>query len=88
MTIPTTDSTAFAGAQRELERQLDERLAVLEELSPFALPSIDPVAFQTAAPADRRGHLRTLHAVRRADRAGAARGAPVRGRLHRMSEPC
>ncbi|MDW4574003.1 TraR/DksA C4-type zinc finger protein [Microbacterium sp. M3] len=49
MTIPTTDSAAFAGAQRELERQLDERLAVLEELSPFALPSIDPVAFQTAA---------------------------------------
>lgn len=48
MTIPTTDSAALAGVRRELEQQLEERLAVLQELRPFALPSIDPIAFQTA----------------------------------------
>lgn len=48
MTIHTSESAALAGAQRELEQQLDERLAVLQELGPFALPSVDPVAFQTA----------------------------------------
>lgn len=49
MKIPTTDSIALGGVQRELERQLEERLAVLEELQPFALPSVDPVAYQTSA---------------------------------------
>jgi len=44
-----TESTPLAGVQRELERQLEERLAVLQELEPFALPSVDPVAYQTAA---------------------------------------
>lgn len=48
MTIPTTDSAALAGMRRELEQQLEERLAVLQELGPLALPSVDPVAFQTA----------------------------------------
>lgn len=49
MTMETTDSVALDGVQRELERQLEERLAVLQELEPFALPSVDPVAYQTAA---------------------------------------
>jgi DnaK suppressor protein len=45
----TTDSVPVADLQRELERQLEERLAVLAELEPLALPSVDPVAYQTAA---------------------------------------
>ena len=45
----TTDSVPVADLQRELERQLEERLAVLAELEPVALPSVDPVAYQTAA---------------------------------------
>jgi hypothetical protein len=49
MKIPTTDSIALGGVQRELERQLEERLAVLQELEPFAIPSVDPVAYQTSA---------------------------------------
>lgn len=49
MTTETTESSPLAGMQRDLEWQLEERLAVLQELEPFALPSIDPVAYQTAA---------------------------------------
>lgn len=49
MTHPAIGAAALAAAQRELERQLEERLAVLQELAPFALPSIDPVAYQSAA---------------------------------------
>lgn len=49
MTIEATDSAALVRVQRQLERELDERLAVLQELAPFALPSVDPVAFQSAA---------------------------------------
>ncbi|WP_194397586.1 TraR/DksA family transcriptional regulator [Microbacterium atlanticum] len=49
MTIDTTASAPLAGAQHELERQLEERLSALQEIEPFALPSIDPVAYQTAA---------------------------------------
>ena len=49
MSIETTESIPLAGVQRELERQLEERLAVLQELEPFALPSVDPVAYQSAA---------------------------------------
>lgn len=45
----TADSVPVADLQRELERQLEERLAVLAELEPLALPSVDPVAYQTAA---------------------------------------
>jgi len=45
----TTDAAALAGVQRDLERQLEERLAGIQELVPFALPSVDPVAYQTAA---------------------------------------
>lgn len=48
MTDHVIDSAALAGIRRDLEQQLEERLAVLQELSPFALPSVDPVAFQTA----------------------------------------
>lgn len=49
MTIDTTQSTSAADVQRELERQLEERLAALQEIEPFAAPSVDPVAYQTAA---------------------------------------
>ncbi|WP_374977178.1 TraR/DksA family transcriptional regulator [Microbacterium trichothecenolyticum] len=49
MPIETTEPVPLTGVQRELERQLEERLAVLQELEPFALPSVDPVAFQSAA---------------------------------------
>lgn len=49
MTVETTESIPLAGVQRELERQLEERLSVLQEIEPFALPSIDPVAYQAAA---------------------------------------
>ncbi|MBD3942665.1 TraR/DksA C4-type zinc finger protein [Microbacterium sp. NEAU-LLC] len=49
MPSPTVDTVALADAQRELERQLEERLAVIQELAPFALPSVDPVTCQTAA---------------------------------------
>lgn len=49
MITDTPDPAALADAQRELERQLEERLAVLQELEPFAVPSVDPVAYQTAA---------------------------------------
>jgi RNA polymerase-binding transcription factor DksA len=49
MTIEATGSAALADVQRHLERELDERLAVLQDLAPYALPSVDPVAFQTAA---------------------------------------
>lgn len=49
MSIEATESVPLAGLQRELERQLEERLAVLAELEPLALPSVDPVAYQTAA---------------------------------------
>lgn len=48
MTTRTSDSADLAGTRRELEQQLEERLAVLHELGPFALPSVDPVAFQSA----------------------------------------
>jgi DnaK suppressor protein len=49
MSIETTESIPLAGVQRELERQLEERLTALQQIEPFALPSIDPVAYQTAA---------------------------------------
>lgn len=49
MTTPAIDTTALAVLQRELEHQLEDRLAALQELAPFALPSVDPVAYQTAA---------------------------------------
>lgn len=49
MTTPATEAVALAGAQRELERQLEERLAALQELAPFALPNVDPVAHRAMA---------------------------------------
>ena len=35
--------------RQQLEQQLQERLDILAELAPRAVPSIDPVAYQTAA---------------------------------------
>ena len=49
MTIEAIRPDVLAGVQRDLEQQLEELLAVLQELQPFALPSVDPVAYQTAA---------------------------------------
>lgn len=49
MSIEVTESVPVAGLQRELERQLEERLALIQELAPFALPSVDPVAYQATA---------------------------------------
>jgi DnaK suppressor protein len=49
MTTSTPPSLALADVQRALERQLEERLAILQALQPYALPTVDPVAFQTAA---------------------------------------
>lgn len=48
MTIET-ESTRAAEVQRELERQLEERLSAVQEIEPFASPSIDPVVYQTVA---------------------------------------
>jgi RNA polymerase-binding transcription factor DksA len=48
MTIETTESSG-PEAQRALERQLEERLAALQEIEPFAVPTVDPVAYQAAA---------------------------------------
>lgn len=39
---------AIDTARQELERQLHERLNILAGLAPRALPSVDPVAYQTA----------------------------------------
>ena len=41
---PNVDTT-----RQLLEQQLEERLDILAELAPRALPSVDPVAYQTAA---------------------------------------
>ena len=35
--------------RQQLEQQLEERLDILAELAPRALPSVDPVAYQTVA---------------------------------------
>ena len=35
--------------RRQLEKKLEERLDLLAELAPRALPSVDPVAYQTVA---------------------------------------
>lgn len=49
MTTPAIDTSTLAGLQRELEGQLEDRLAALQELAPLAVPSVDPVTYQTAA---------------------------------------
>ena len=49
MTIEITESTPFAEVQRELERQLEERLTAIQENELSAPPSVDPVAHQTVA---------------------------------------
>lgn len=35
--------------RKQLEQRLEERLTLLQDLEPRALPTIDPVAYQTAA---------------------------------------
>lgn len=48
MPAETTESVDLAGIQRTLERQLEERLTTLQDLEPFAIPSVDAVAYQSA----------------------------------------
>ncbi|GAB3602525.1 TraR/DksA family transcriptional regulator [Microbacterium aureliae] len=48
MSITTPDTDSLAQVQRSLERQLEERLAAAEALKPYALPAVDPIAYQTA----------------------------------------
>lgn len=47
-TSPTVQDSDVDAIRRQLEQQLQERLDILSELAPHALPSIDPVAYQTA----------------------------------------
>ncbi|EZP28378.1 DnaK suppressor protein [Microbacterium oleivorans] len=49
-----------------LEESLTERLAIIEELAPHALPSIDPMAYQTLA-ANRRAVDEITNALNRID---------------------
>ena len=87
--------------RQQLEQQLEERLDLLAELAPRALPSVDPVAYQTVASTRmvveqitaalnrlRCRHLRPLHPLRRPDRSRTTRSPALRCRLHRMSKPC
>ncbi|WP_223627300.1 TraR/DksA family transcriptional regulator [Microbacterium sp. EST19A] len=46
-TLPETPDTA--DIRKQLEQRLEERLTLLQDLEPRALPTIDPVAYQTAA---------------------------------------
>lgn len=50
-TIPVipVDTPEIANIRTQLEQRLQERQALLNELEPRALPTIDPVAYQTAA---------------------------------------
>ncbi|CAH0145018.1 RNA polymerase-binding transcription factor DksA [Microbacterium sp. Bi98] len=53
MTTHTTPEIAVttpdtAAIQKHLEQRLEERLTLLQDLEPRALPTIDPVAYQTA----------------------------------------
>ncbi|MCB8043191.1 TraR/DksA family transcriptional regulator [Microbacterium oxydans] len=45
----TATTPGTADIQKQLEQRLEERLALLRDLEPRALPTIDPVAYQTAA---------------------------------------
>ncbi|CAL4858721.1 TraR/DksA C4-type zinc finger protein [Microbacterium sp. MM2322] len=65
----TTDSPVVidTGPFRALlEESLTERLAIIEELTPRALPSIDPMAYQTLA-ANRRAVEEITRALNRID---------------------
>jgi DnaK suppressor protein len=44
--VTTADT---ADIRKQLEQRLEERLTLLQDLEPRALPTIDPVAYQTAA---------------------------------------
>lgn len=48
-TSPTVQALTLDTVRQQLERLLQERLDILAELAPRALPSVDPVAYQTAA---------------------------------------
>nr|WP_201468859.1 TraR/DksA family transcriptional regulator [Microbacterium hydrocarbonoxydans] len=50
-TVPAipVDTPDTAAVRAQLQRRLQERQALLNELEPRALPTIDPVAYQTAA---------------------------------------
>ena len=45
----TVDTTDTASVRKHIEQRLRERQILLDELEPRALPTIDPVAYQTAA---------------------------------------
>lgn len=45
----TVDTPDTASVRKHLEQRLRERRILLHELEPRALPTIDPVAYQTAA---------------------------------------
>ena len=51
MTHTTNDVQApnLDSIRQQLEQHLQERLDILAELAPRALPSVDPVAYQTVA---------------------------------------
>jgi len=51
MTHTSNDAQASRvdSIRQQLEQQLQERLDMIAELAPRAVPSIDPVAYQTAA---------------------------------------
>ena len=48
-TSQTVQDSNVDSIRQQLERHLEERLDVLADLAPRALPSVDPVAYQTAA---------------------------------------
>ncbi len=46
---PTVRNPHVDTIRQQLERHLEERLDLVAELAPRALPSVDPVAYQTVA---------------------------------------
>ena len=55
---PQTPPADVAAVRRRLARQLQERQDLLRELEPRALPTVDPVAYQTAV-----SHRRIVDAI-------------------------
>lgn len=48
-TSQTVQDSNVDSIRQQLERHLEERLDVLADLAPRALPSVDPVGYQTVA---------------------------------------
>ena len=48
-TAHTVQDPNVHAIRQQLEQQLEERLDLLADLAPRALPSVDPVAYQTVA---------------------------------------